>query len=175
MKVHGNGDQPPSDSHMWDEIPESDQLPDEPPLAYEYYKLYRDMLPAERSLRKLCEREVNGKKRSSVSQFGRWSKQYSWQKRIAAYDAEVVRAAFREKMFQKQAEIEAFIDEDMDISQKFQKLIKTRLEGLNESGENIDCKEVRQLALAYKECREWLKDLIGIIQEEYDEETEASA
>ena len=73
-------------------------------------------------------------------------------------------------MSQKQVEIEAFIDEDMEISQKFQKLVKTRLEELDEAEKNMDCKELRQLALAYKECREWLKDLIGIMQEEYDED-----
>ena len=41
-----------------------DRLLGESALAFEYFKLYRDMPPEERSLRDLCEREVNGKKRS---------------------------------------------------------------------------------------------------------------
>ena len=40
----------------------SDRLTGETDLAYEYYKIYRDMPPAERSLRTLCGWEVTGKK-----------------------------------------------------------------------------------------------------------------
>ncbi len=90
------------------------------------------MLPEERSLRALCEREVNGKKRS-ISQMGRWSKEehslralchldvtgkkrskrvfkrwsseHNWQERVATYAAEVERAAYRELLAQRQAEV----------------------------------------------------------------------
>ena len=157
MKTHDNGD----------------RLPNETTLAYAYYKLYRDMPSEERSLRALCEREVNGKKRS-ISLLGRWSSEHNWQERIAVYDAEVERAAYQEKLAQRQAEIEAFIDEDMAISIKFQKLCKTRLEELEQAGKRMDCKELRQLALTYKECREWLKNLIGILEEVEDDEKETA-
>ncbi len=149
------------------------QLPKETKLAYAYYKLYRDMPAEERSLRVLCEREVNGKKRS-ISLLGRWSSEHNWQERIAAYDAEAERAAYQEKLAQRQAEVEAFIDEDMAISIKFQKLCKTRLEELDQAGKDMDCKELRQLALTYKECREWLKNLIGILGEVEDDEAETA-
>ncbi len=154
-----------------DGTPDSDQLPNETALAYAYYKLYRDTPAAERSLRSLCEREVNGKKRS-ISLLGRWSSDHSWQERIAAYDAEVESAAYQEQLAQRQAEVEAFIEEDMAISIRFQKLCKARLVELEKAGETMDCKELRQLALTYKECREWLKNLIGIMQEEADDDEE---
>ncbi len=153
------------------------RLPKETALAYEYFKLYRDMAPEERSLRALCHLEVTGKKRSERV-FKRWSSEHNWQKRIDAYDAEVERAAYQELLTQRQSEIEAFIEEDMTISLKFQKLCKKRLEELERAGENMDCKELRQLALTYKECREWLKNLIGILQDEVEkdeEETEGTA
>ena len=111
------------------------------------------MPPKERSLRDLCEREVNGKKRServfkrwsreehslhapchlevtgkkrSERVFKRWSSEHNWQERVATYDAEVERAA-QELLAQRQAEVEAFIEEDMAISLKFQKLCNTKL------------------------------------------------
>ena len=40
-----------------------DRLKGETPLAYRYYELYRDMVPGERSLQVLCDREVTGKKK----------------------------------------------------------------------------------------------------------------
>ena len=110
------------------EILDGNRLPSETALAYEYFKLYRDMPPKERSLRDLCEREVNGKKRS-ISQMGRWSKEehslralchlevtgkkrservfkrwsseHNWQERVATYAAEVERAAYRELLAQR--------------------------------------------------------------------------
>ena len=36
-------------------ILDGNRLPSETALAYEYFKLYRDMPPEERSLRALCE------------------------------------------------------------------------------------------------------------------------
>ena len=144
------------------------QLPNETALAYKYFKMYRDMPPEERSLRALCHLEVTGKKRSERV-FKRWSSEHHWQERIEAYDADVERAAYQELFAQRQSEVESFIEEDMAISLKFQKLCKKRLEGLEQAGDKMDCKELRQLALTYKECREWLKNLIGIQQDWVDD------
>lgn len=157
MKTHNNGN----------------RLPNETTLAYAYYELYRDMPAEERSLRALCHLEVTGKKRSERV-IKRWSSEHNWQERITVYDAEVERAAYQKKLAQRQAEVEAFIDEDMAISIKFQKLCKTRLEELDQAGKDMDCKELRQLALTYKECREWLKNLIGILEEVEDDEAETA-
>ena len=64
-----------NETHFFESFYEKgNRLPSETALAYEYFKLYRDMFSEERSLRDLCEREVNGKKRS-ISQMGRWSKE----------------------------------------------------------------------------------------------------
>ena len=52
-----------NETHFFESFYEKgNRLPSETALAYEYFKLYRDMPPEERSLRALCEREVNGKK-----------------------------------------------------------------------------------------------------------------
>lgn len=151
---------------------ENGRLPGETALAYTYYELYRDLPPTERSLRTLSEQKVEGKKRS-LAMIGKWSKQYNWQSRVAVYDAEVTQTAYAEQAQRRQAEITAFIDEDMNIAIKFQTLCKSKLEKLEQSGADPDCKELRQLALAYKESREWLKDLIGILPEEEDDGEEA--
>ena len=151
---------------------QNDRLPKERELPYTYYQLYRDLPPDERSLRALEEQEVNGKKRSR-SAIGKWSKKYNWQTRVAVHDAEAARAAHQERIQRQQAEIAAFIDADMEIAIQLQKLCKSKLDTLDQSGENLDGKELRQVALAYKESREWLKDLIGISPEEEEDGEEA--
>lgn len=163
MKTHDNGNQLPVEGT------DSDQFPGESPSAHECYKLYRDMPLGKRSLRALCHLEVTGEKRSERV-IKRWSSDYNWQERVKAYDAKVERAAYQKKMSQRQTEIEAFIDEDMAISIKIQKLCQMRLKECEEAPEKIDFKELRQLALTYKESREWLKEAIGIMREEYNEE-----
>ncbi len=166
MKTH--------DNQLPVKIPGNDQMLGETPLAYTYYKLYRDTPPEARSLRALCHLEVTGKKRSERV-IKRWSSEHDWQERVAIYDTMVARAAFQEQLTQRQAEVLAFINEDMDISLKFQKVCKARLEELTRVAENVDCRELRQLALAYRESREWLKDLIIIMQEEKDDAQEMEA
>ncbi len=100
------------------------RLPSETALAYEYFKLYRDMLPEERFLRAPCHLEVTGKKRAERV-FKRWSSKHNWQERVATYAADVECAAYQELLAQRQAEVEAFIEEDLAISLKFQKLCNT--------------------------------------------------
>ena len=85
-------------------ILDGNRLPSETALAYEYFKLYRDMPPEERSLRALCHLDVTGKKRSERV-FKRWSSEHNWQERVAAYDADVERAAYQELLAQRQAEV----------------------------------------------------------------------
>lgn len=150
---------------------ENGKLPGETPLAFAYYELYRDMPPVERSLRTLAEKEVNGKKRSD-GMLAKWSTKYNWQNRVKLHDAQVTRDAYLEQAKRRQAEITMFIDEDMDIALRFQKLCKLGLAELERSGEKPDCKMLRQLALAYKESREWLKELIAFLQNEEEDDGE---
>ena len=144
---------------------ENGKVKDESTLAFTYYELYRDLPPTERSLRTLAKQEVDGKKRSHAM-LGKWSTRHNWQTRVAVHDAEVAQAAHRERIQRQQAEIASFIDADMEIALKFQQFCKSRLEKLVQASENLDCREGRQIALIYKESREWLKDLVNISPDE---------
>ena len=147
------------------------RLPGETALALTYYELYRALPPSDRSLRTLTQQEVNGKKRSA-SMLAKWSTRYNWQARVAVHDTEVARKNYLDRIKRQQTEITAFIDEDMDIALKIQKLCKSRLEKLEQPSANLDCRELRQVTLAYKESREWLKELIGILPEEEEDDGE---
>lgn len=140
-----------------------ERLPGESALAYEYFTLYCEMPAAERSLQTLCDRVVTGKKRS-VAVFKRWSQQHQWQKRVAGYDTAVERAAAAELFARRQSEISDFIDKDLRASREFQALCLARLKKLSSQGDEVESKELRQLAMAYKESREWLKELIGLVE-----------
>ena len=52
----------------------------------------------------------------------------------------------------------------LQMSRDFQALCQARLKKLSEAGNDIDSKELRQLAMAYKDSREWLKELIGLVE-----------
>lgn len=60
-----------------------EQQPDEGDKAFDAFRVYRDMSREERSVRAVA-RAVN----KSSTQIGRWSSRHSWQKRIAAWNAE---------------------------------------------------------------------------------------
>ena len=148
------------------------RIPGESALAYTYFEMYRDAGP-ERNLRMLCNSEIDGKKRS-VAQIGRWSSQFHWQTRVEAYDAHVAHAAFAKLAQQRQDEITTFIDKDMSIAIDLQEFCLTHLKKLTQDGEEADCKEVRQLALTYRESRLWLMELIGILADRTHDEERAT-
>ena len=140
----------------------SARLPDESKLAFKYYELYRDQTASCRSLRALCDVAVDGKKRS-LRQIGAWSSQHDWGGRVAKWDTAVESAAAAELFARRQSEISDFIDNDLRASREFQALCLARLKKLSSQGDEVDSKELRQLAMAYKESREWLKELIGLV------------
>ena len=148
------------------------RVPGESALAYRYFELYRDA-GENRNLRSLCDHTVGGKKRT-VSQFGRWSRRFSWQERVEAFDAKNARLAFQRLSAQRKDEITAFISEDLAIALQRQNLCKQRLQALTAAGSQVDCRELRQLALAYRESRIWLMELIGISSESNENETQAN-
>ena len=148
------------------------RIPGESALAFTYFEMYRDAGP-ERNLRMLCDREISGKKRS-VAQIGRWSSQFHWQTRVEAYDAHIAHAAFAKLAQQRQDEITKFIDNDMSIALDVQEFCLTHLKKLTKDGEEADCKEVRQLALTYRESRLWLMELIGILADRTLDEERAT-
>ena len=138
------------------------RLPGESALAYEYFKLYCEMPAADRSLQALCDRVVTGKKRS-VGVFKRWSAQHEWQSRVSAYDAELERAAAAELFARRRTEIADFIDKDIQVSRLSQEICLRRYKELSATAA-VDCTELRQLAMAYSQSREWVKELIGILE-----------
>ncbi len=147
-------------------------LPGESALAFAYFEMYRDA-GVERTLRELSNREVRGKKRS-LAQIGRWSSQFHWQTRVYAFEAENAHAAFQKLTEQRRQEITAFIANDMSIALELQNLCITRLKKLSADGEDADCKDLRQLALAYRESRLWLMELTGIISGDSGDEKSES-
>ena len=149
-------------------------------LAFQYFELYRDTNPSDRSLRKLTQVEVNGKKRD-LKTIGRWASQFQWRERVKPFDAENTRHAAEQVAARQQAEIEAFIEEDLQIARDFQVLVKEQLAQIktvvndptnNHQKPNIQ--QLRQLALAYKESRIWIMELSGILQEKNSETTKTS-
>ena len=103
------------------------------------------------------------RKKRSLKVFGRWSSQHSWQARAAAFDAQTQRAAADALLARRQAEIEDFIEKDVRVSQQFQEVCIRRLTEISES-DTVNALELRQLAMAYTQSREWVKELIGIMQ-----------
>ena len=97
------------------------QVPGESALAYKYFELYLDA-GENRNLRSLCEHTVDGKKRS-LSQFGRWSRKFSWQERVGAFDAKNAQLAFQRLSAQRKDEIMTSLSEDLAIALQVQNLI----------------------------------------------------
>lgn len=138
------------------------RLPNETSLAWQYFQLYCEMPPAERSLQALCDRDVTGKKRS-VAVFKRWSTQHNWQARAALFDFHTQQAAAEALFERRQAEISTFVEKDLQVSRHLQDVCIQRIKEISES-DNIDATELRQLAMTYTQSREWIKELIGIVQ-----------
>ena len=138
-----------------------ERMPGETALSFQYFEIYRDSSASERSLRKLTKMEINGKKRN-LKTIGQWSSRFQWQKRSQAFDAENTRRAAQQVAVHRQAEIEAFISKDLEIGSAFQKLIS---EYLTKIEQKPNIQEVCRLALAYKETRLWMMELVGILQE----------
>ncbi len=157
-----------NEDHSFPELNFETRLPGETALAFTYFTLYRDA-GSDRTLRALCDEEIRGKKRS-LAQIGRWSSQFHWTARAEAHDAHIALAAFQQLAEQRQNEITAFIAKDMSMALELQDLCKTKLNTLATGDEGVDSRELRQLALAYRESRQWLIQLTGIFSEDSDDD-----
>ena len=146
------------------------RLAGESALAYEYFELYRDM--PERTLRKLTLIPVRGKTRH-LKTIGRWSTNFRWKERVRAFDDEKNRRAAQELIARQQAEIEAFIETDLQIARNLQEMTRQHLEQIKET-QSRDAAEMRRLALMYNVSRIWLMELIGIIKENDNDTSETS-
>ena len=141
-------------------VPGGSPLADESPLAFACYCVYRDMGP-NRSLRLAGEQKVNGKKRS-LAQWGKWSSRFEWKGRVAAWDEHIAQKAATALIEKRKAEVEAFIEADMDFAKTVRAACKARLQADSIS---IDAKEIRQIAAAYDMAREWLAEVLEVFKE----------
>lgn len=143
-----------------------EKIPTETPLAYEYFKLYRDMPPGERSVRTLCGHSVDGKKRNHRV-IGRWSSDHNWQERVKEWDAAQSKQAAKKAARKRQKDIQNFIDADFTIGEAVQRLAAQALAAF---GRNEPCPfnalQFRQVLMGYKEGRSNLKELIGFLDKE---------
>ena len=146
------------------------RLTGETALALEYFQLYRDM--PDRTLRKLTQIPVRGKTRD-LKTIGRWSSNFRWQERVQAFDDERKLRAAQEVAARQQAEIEAFIEADLQIARDIQEMTQQHLAHIKET-QTRDAAEMRKLALMYNVSRIWLMELIGIIKEKDNGTSETS-
>lgn len=71
-----------------------ERQPDESNRAFAAFKIYAEMGPATRSLRKVAAAIGSPKTTKNV---GEWSKKWNWPERARAYDNEIMRATVEEK------------------------------------------------------------------------------
>ena len=142
------------------------QKRDESDLAYEYFKLYRDTDRDKRSLRALCGLNVDGKKRS-LNVIGRWSVRHEWSKRVRDWDIDRSRDQLRMVITQRNKELSDFIDKDFQLATSAQRLVQDKLDRMGGS-DDLNCSEFRQMMMGYREAREFLKDLIGVFESNWN-------
>lgn len=141
-------------------VPGGSPVEGESPLAFACFCVYRDMGPT-RSLRLAGEQKVNGKKRS-LAQWGKWSSRFGWKERVAAWDEYIAQKAAAALVEKRKADVEAFIEADMDFAKTVREACKARLQADSTS---IDAKEIRQIAASYDMAREWLAEVLEVFEE----------
>jgi hypothetical protein len=87
-----------------------DRLKNEPERAYRAFETYRNLPSAERTLIEAYREHVGNPHAAKPSDtWSRWSRQFAWRERAAAYDAHIdrLREKSMEKVIQQQAEEQA--------------------------------------------------------------------
>ena len=87
-----------------------DRLENEPERAYRAFESYRNLPSAERTLIEAYRQHVGNPGAAKVSDtWSRWSRQFAWRERAAAYDVHIdcLREKSMEKAIQQQAEEQA--------------------------------------------------------------------
>ena len=148
------------------DFPYDQPLEGEKPHPFKWFMRYRDMEPP-RSLEKLHRSCTKAAPRKGVSlrSLKQYSVDFHWQRRCEAYDTQIAKEAAKALMEQRQHEIDGFIDQDFSIATRMQGLVDKKLEVL-EKAEDMDVKELRTLAGAYKESRVWIQELLGLMEDE---------
>ena len=143
-------------------IPYDVPLEGEDDIKWEYFQRYRGM-GTERTKVALAEIEIGGKTRAT-SQITRWAKKFQWDFRAHAYDMATMQKAQEEIILKREEDLGQFINDDIDLARKMQKLavaMTGALEDAINNGETVDPKDYRTIAWGYREARAWIKDSLA--------------
>ena len=135
----------------------------EGPRAFECFQAYLEM-PTPRSIEKLCQGNVRGKK-SKTRTLYRYSSAYNWVGRAEAFDKKQAQETFNQLMQKRQGEIDAFTDADFGNALQIQSLVSQKLAALQKADE-VDWKELRSVVMVYREARLWIQELLGLISDD---------
>ena len=135
----------------------------ESPRAFECFQAYLKM-PTPRSIEKLCQANINGKKSVSRTLY-RYSSDYHWVERAEAFDKKQAQEAFDQLVQKRQEEVNAFTDIDFEYAQQIQGLVGQKLVALQKADE-VDWNELRRVVMVYRETRVWIQELLGLISDD---------
>ena len=90
-----------------------------------------------------------------------------WSKRVQDWDIDRSRDQLRVVITQHNKELSDFIDKDFQIATSAQRLVQDKLDRMGES-DDLNCSEFRQMMMGYREAREFLKDLIGVFESNWN-------
>ena len=119
----------------------------ENPRAFECFQAYLGM-PTPRSVEKLCQANVNGKK-SAPRTLYRYSSDYHWVERAEAFDKKQAQEALNQLIQKRQEEVNVFTDMDFEHAQQIQCLVGQKLAALQKADE-VDWKELRRVVMVYR-------------------------
>ena len=148
---------------MSDLAPSYDRrLDKESERAFEYFLLYRDMMPDARSIRKLMAYEVNNLK-PQFTTLARWLTNHDWQERVRDYDYHAAQLRMMKLREQHESEIHEFTQGMFTVARAFQQAVAKKLNYVTQQPpDKMPATELRQLALTYDISSKWLAQLVGI-------------
>ena len=135
----------------------------ESPRAFQCFQAYLEM-PTPRSIEKLCQGNVRGKKITARTLY-RYSSDHNWVERAEAFDKKQAQEAFNQLMQKRQEEIDAFTDADFEHARQIQSLVGQKLAALQKADE-VDWKELKSVVMVYREARLWIQELLGLISDD---------
>jgi len=152
---------------MKDERKIYDRLEVESAPAFVAFEIYRDLDPGQRSIDRAfgIHRERKGQKPNGKQAHGhwtRWSSLHNWVARAKAYDADNQREARERAQEDRQAEIKKWLDEQFTISKAFQGYVRREIRAELETPGTREVHEIRQLALVFDISGSWVKEIIGV-------------
>ena len=83
------------------------------------------------------------------------------------WDIDRSRDQLRVVITQHNKELSDFIDKDFQIATSAQRLVQDKLDRMGGSND-LNCSEFRQMMMGYREAREFLKDLIGVFESNWN-------